>query len=107
VEGRRAFLRSFRLLVGVKTLLKAIIFDLGNTLVSQDTGRASPHAVEVLKELRGRYRLALVTNTLSDMTAEDVRGLLGEARVPDVFDAIVVSSEVGVSKPDPGIFDVA
>lgn len=55
----------------------------------------------------GRYRLALDMDTLSDMTAEDVRGLLGEARVPDVFDVIVVSSEVGVSKPDPGIFEMA
>ena len=87
--------------------MKAIIFDLGNTLVSQESPRAFPHAVEVLEELRGRYRLALVTNTLSDMTAEDIRGLLREAGVPDVFDVIVVSSEVGVSKPDPGIFEVA
>jgi len=99
--------RGFRLLVGEKTLLKAIIFDLGNTLVSQDTGRALPFAVEVLEELRGRYKLAAVTNTLSDLTAEDVRGILGEAGVPDVFDVIVVSSEVGVSKPEPGIFELA
>ncbi len=39
--------------------------------------------------------MALDMNTLSDLTAEDVRGLLGEARVPDVFDVIVVSSEGG------------
>ncbi len=88
-------------------MLKAIIFDLGNTLISQESPRAFPHAVEVLEELRGRYRLALVTNTMSDLTAEDIRGILGEAGVPDVFDVIVVSSEVGVSKPDPGIFEMA
>jgi len=99
--------RGFRLLVGEKTLLKAIIFDLGNTLVSQESPHALPHAVEVLEELRGRYRLALVTNTLSDLTAEDIRGLLRVAGVPDVFDVIVVSSEVGVSKPDPRIFEMA
>jgi len=61
----------------------------------------------VLEELRGRYRLALVTNTLSDMTAEDIRGMLRVAGVPDVFDVIVVSSEMGVSKPEPGIFEMA
>lgn len=66
-----------------------------------------PFAVEVLEGLSGRYRLALVTNTMTDLTAEDVRGILGEAGVPDVFDVIVVSSEVGVSKPDPGIFEMA
>lgn len=92
--------------MGEITLLKAIIFDLGNTLVSQESPRALPHAVEVLEELRGRYRLALVTNTLSDMTAEDIRGLLRVAGVPDVFDVIVVSGEVGVSKPDPRIFEM-
>jgi putative hydrolase of the HAD superfamily len=88
-------------------LLKAIIFDLGNTLVSQESPRAFPHAVEVLEELKGRYRLALVTNTRSDMTAEDIKGLLREAGVPDVFDVMVVSGEVGVSKPDPRIFEIA
>ena len=60
-------------------MLKAIIFDLGNTLVSQESPRAFPHAVEVLEELKGRYRLALVTNTRSDMTTEDIEGLLREA----------------------------
>ena len=88
-------------------MLKAVIFDLGDTLVSQESGRALPFAVEVLEGLRGRYRLALVTNTITDLTAEDIRGILGEAGVPDVFDVIVVSSEVGVSKPDPGIFELA
>jgi len=88
-------------------LLKAIIFDLGNTLVSQESPRAFPHAVEVLEELKGRYRLALVTNTRSDMTTEDIKGLLREAGVPDVFDMMVVSGEVGVSKPDPRIFEIA
>ena len=87
--------------------MKAIIFDLGDTLVSQESGRALPFAVEVLEELRGRFKLGLVTNTRSDMTTEDIRGILREADVPDVFDVVVVSGELGVSKPDPGIFGVA
>jgi HAD superfamily hydrolase (TIGR01662 family) len=88
-------------------LMKAVIFDLGDTLVSQESGRAFPHAVEVLEELRGRYKLGLVTNTRLDMTVEGIREILREAEVPDVFDVIVVSGELGVSKPDPGIFGVA
>ena len=43
-------------------MIKVVIFDIGNTLVSQDTGLAFPHAVEVLEELRERYRLAAITN---------------------------------------------
>lgn len=87
--------------------MKAVIFDLGDTLVSQESGLALPFAVEVLEELRGKYKLGLVCNTRSDMTVEGVRGILGEAGIPDVFDVVVVSGELGVSKPDPGIFGVA
>ena len=50
--------------------------------------------------------MAAVTNTLSDLTTEDVRGLLKEAGIPDVFEIILVSSEVGVSKPNPRIFEL-
>jgi len=88
-------------------LIKAVIFDLGDTLVSQESGRAFPFAVEVLEALRGRFKLGLVCNTRSDMTEEEIRWILGKAGVPDVFDVVVVSGELGVSKPDPGIFEVA
>jgi len=43
-------------------LIKAAIFDLGNTLVSEDTGDAFPFAIEVLTQLKNKYKLALITN---------------------------------------------
>ena len=39
-------------------MIKAVIFDLGNTLVSEDTGDAFPFAIEVLTLLKNKYKLA-------------------------------------------------
>ena len=86
-------------------LLKAIIFDLGNTLIRQDDGRAFPHAAEVLAQLKNKYKLAIISNVLPTTAADVVHELLREAKLFDFFDAMAVSSEVGVSKPDPRIFE--
>lgn len=57
---------------------------------------------EVLAELAGRASLAMVTNGLSDVQ----RARIERLELGDYFDAIVISSEVGVTKPRPEIFDV-
>lgn len=88
-------------------MIKAIIFDLGNTLVSEDSGDAFPYAIEVLNELKKKYKLALITNVLHTTTAERVHEILAEAGIPDVFEVVVVSSEVGYAKPSPQIFKIA
>jgi len=88
-------------------MIKAVIFDLGNTLVSEDTGNAFPYALEVLNQLKNKYKLALITNVLHTTTAEKVQEILDKAGIPDVFDIVVVSSEVGYSKPNPRIFEIA
>lgn len=59
-------------------------------------------AREVLEQLSGRASLGLVTNGLSEVQRTRVDRL----NLAPFFDAIVVSSEVGVAKPAPGFFDV-
>jgi len=86
-------------------LLKAIIFDLGNTLIRQDDGHTFPHAAEVLARLKNKYKLAIISNVLSTTTADVVHELLRVAKLFDFFDVIAVSSEVGINKPDPRIFE--
>lgn len=56
--------------------------------------------IPMLEQLRGLYRLALVTNGAPDLQREKIAasGLAG------YFDAIVVSGEQGIGKPDPRIF---
>ena len=60
-----------------------------------------PEVEAVLQDLRRRgYLLAILTNGAPDLQREKVQGLgLG-----DLFDAIVVSGEEGIGKPDPRIF---
>ena len=62
------------------------------------------HYVALLRALHGRYRLAVVSNF--DYTPTAV-GMLEDAGVEDLFDAIVVSDAVGWRKPRPEIFEVA
>lgn len=60
-------------------------------------------ARELLDALSGRARLAMVTNGLSEVQRARIERLdLGR-----YFDAVVISSEVGVTKPRPEIFDIA
>lgn len=66
-------------------------------------GELYPGALEVLDLLADRARLALVTNGLSDVQ----RARLERVGLTERFEVVVVSSEVGVTKPRPEIFDVA
>lgn len=66
-------------------------------------GDLYPGAREVLEDLRQRARLALVTNGLSDVQ----RARLARLDIADLFETVIVSSEVGVTKPRPKIFEIA
>jgi putative hydrolase of the HAD superfamily len=73
--------------------------DLEFTYYCPEDGR---HA---LTELRGRgYRLGLITNREN---VERFQELLDRVELWPYFDLILASGEVGVSKPEPGIFDAA
>lgn len=52
---------------------------------------------------RAGVRLALITNGASDSQRHKLRALQIERQ----FDAIVISGDIGIAKPDPSIFDVA
>jgi FMN phosphatase YigB (HAD superfamily) len=70
-------------------------------------GRAAefpPHHGPLLRRLAERYRLAVVSNFDYTPTALDI---LERGGVVELFDAIVVSDEVGWRKPKRDIFDVA
>jgi len=65
--------------------------------------RAVPGARGLLERLHNRAVIAIVTNSQSDEQEEKL-AFLG---FRDLVDHLVVSEDVGVSKPDPRIFQIA
>lgn len=59
-----------------------------------------PYAREVLESLAARAPLCLVTNGLSPVQ----RGRLRKAGIDTIFKAVLISEEMGISKPDPAFF---
>jgi putative hydrolase of the HAD superfamily len=94
-------------------MIKAILFDLGDTLVAEESVgdehmpnaelEKVPHTDQVLKGLRGKYKLAVVTNT-STSKEENIRLALRKVGLEDYFDAVVTSVDIGHEKPDREIF---
>ena len=68
-----------------------------------DLRRAVPWALPLLRHLRPRYRIVIVSNNRVAEQEEKLRFLGASALV----DALVVSEGVGFAKPDPRIFRVA
>lgn len=65
-------------------------------------GTLYPGAFELLERLAESVSLALVTNGLSDVQ----RGRIERLGIAEHFDAVIISAEVGASKPGRTIFDV-
>jgi len=83
----------------------SIASDMADAFIAglSEHGDLYPGARDVLETLNGRVAMAVVSNGLGEV----VHARLDRLDVRDMFDVVVVSSEVGVAKPDPGIFDVA
>ena len=69
-----------------------------------DTGSLNSEVAALLQELKGSYKLAVLSNVSWDL--KRLKSMLyGEMGVPEgTFDVIVSSSSVGVTKPDPKIY---
>lgn len=62
-----------------------------------------PGALELLQALHGRMKIALVTNGVSVTQ----RSRLSRCAFTPLLDAVVISEELGVSKPDPAMVQAA
>jgi putative hydrolase of the HAD superfamily len=95
-------------------LIRAVFFDLGDTLIDEgSTGgkrlaeatlQKLPFLDEVLAELKRRgYKLGVITNTVTSRE-EHVRIALRRIDCEKYFDVVVTSVDVGCNKPDKKIF---
>jgi len=96
-------------------MIEAVCFDLGDTLVAEETvihnssGQAITAEViegafEVLETIRkGGYKIAMIAN--GDRVG--ARNVINTCGLKDYFDAMVISEEVGIEKPTREIFEAA
>lgn len=94
-------------------MLRAILFDLGDTLIEERvddisklgemTLHARPHAQAVLERLSHRYRIGLVTDTETSSEAS-VRTALRNLGLAPFISAVVTSTDMGVTKPHRDMF---
>lgn len=62
-----------------------------------------PGAEEFVRALHGKIKMALVSNGVSAIQ----RSRLAKCPLTELFDAIVISEEAGVAKPDPRLLEIA
>ncbi|MEG2338125.1 MAG: YjjG family noncanonical pyrimidine nucleotidase [Clostridium sp.] len=60
-------------------------------------------AIELVNDLSKKYRLSIITNGLTLVQNRRIRG----SEIAKFFDDIVISEEIGISKPSPEIFEHA
>ena len=73
-------------------------------LLSRQKLRLFPYVIEILKGLKERGAgVYLVSNAQACFTKDE----LDELGITPLFDGILISSDAGVKKPDPAIFEIA
>ena len=65
-----------------------------------ESERIDPRVVHLIAELHTQYKTGLITNA----NHEFIDDILHKNNLKSLFDAVVVSSRLGYSKPDPRIF---
>ncbi len=98
--------RRFELLFEACALAPAPDAVAFSTLYLENLGNCSDlfdDAEPLVRALCRKLRLALITNGLKSVQ----RPRLMHSAIGDAFSAVIISEEVGCSKPDPAIFDAA
>jgi epoxide hydrolase-like predicted phosphatase len=58
--------------------------------------------LDFMRSLRPKYKVGLITNAWSGL-----RPWIARQKIEDIFNAMIISAEVGVAKPDARIFQIA
>ena len=82
-------------------MIKAVAFDCFGVVLDIMRGTKIDQTLALVRELKGHYKLAMVTNAPSRYSL-DQRFEPGE--LDELFDVVVISGEVGWDKPAPEIY---
>ena len=82
-------------------MIKAVLFDCFGVVLDIMRNTRHPDTIALLGDLKGKYKLAMVSNVSSRRSLDD-RFLPGE--LDELFDVVVASGDVGFEKPSPHIF---
>ena len=66
-------------------------------------GLLRPHAIECLDYLRPRYKLYILSNGFTELQRNKMRS----AGIEHYFDDVILSEDIGINKPQRGLFDYA
>lgn len=82
-----------------------IVSHLADAFVARTPYKANliPGAIELLDSLKGRFRMAIITNGFKEVQYIKLK----QSGLADYFEKVYISEEVGINKPDPGIFQHA
>lgn len=95
-------------------MLKGLLLDIGDTIVIEEEGKSLNEmsgdlvegALPFLQEMSRRFKLIIVSNTVNSY-AVDIDRLLQKLGLRQYFTHIITSLDVGIAKPEPGIFQEA
>ena len=90
--GRQDFLEQVAALAGISVEAVAAVM--------HDKHRRNEPLIERVRELKKRYRIGM----LSNMGADTLDEIFGPDERAELFDAVIISSEVGMIKPSLDIF---
>ncbi len=84
----------------VKTVSKKINKPESEIQQLYENERLDPRLIDYIASLRPKYKTALLTNAHHDF----LDPLIKKAHLHEVFDEIIISSQTGFIKPEPGIY---
>lgn len=77
--------------------------NLSNTL--NNYAQIDPEIIELILELKSKYKIGLLSNGYSDFLKDVL--CKHNLEIEDLFDSVVISSEVKMMKPDPEIYNLS
>lgn len=91
--------------------INGVLFDVGNTLILEEPGKHMwemaitpiPAALDVLRALKPRYCIGIISNTVGSGDRE-LSEVLERAGMLSLIDSLVTSRDFGRAKPDSAIY---